>query len=116
MGCALGGARHETVDCALSALSELSGPRAATVLGRKERLDILHASLLNGISSHVLDFDDNVVGSLENPLSDRDLETKFRGEADSVLSASEAQELLSLCWSVALLPDAAAIATASVPA
>ena len=57
VGCALGGARHETVDCALSALSELSGPRAATVLGRAERLDILHASLVNGISSHVLDFD-----------------------------------------------------------
>jgi len=59
---------------------------------------------------------EHVVGSLENPLSDRDLEAKFRGQADSVLSASEAQELLSLCWSVASLPDAASIATASVPA
>ncbi len=67
VGCALGGARHETVDCALEALSELSGPRAATVLGRKERLDILHASLLNGISSHVLDFDDTHLETIIHP-------------------------------------------------
>jgi len=67
VGCALGGARHETVDCALSALSEFSGPRAATVLGRKERLDILHASLLNGISSHVLDFDDTHLETIIHP-------------------------------------------------
>jgi len=67
VGCALGGARHETVDCALSALSELSGPRAATILGRKERLDILHASLLNGISSHVLDFDDTHLETIIHP-------------------------------------------------
>ena len=67
VGCALGGARHETVDCALSALSELSGPRTATVLGRKERLDILHASLLNGISSHVLDFDDTHLETIIHP-------------------------------------------------
>ena len=67
VGCALGGVRHETVDCALSALSELSGPRTATVLGRKERLDILHASLLNGISSHVLDFDDTHLETIIHP-------------------------------------------------
>ncbi len=67
VGCALGGARHETVGRALSALSELSGPRTATVLGRKERLDILHASLLNGISSHVLDFDDTHLETIIHP-------------------------------------------------
>ncbi len=67
VGCALGGARHETMDCALSALSDLSGPRTATVLGRKERLDVLHASLLNGISSHVLDFDDTHLETIIHP-------------------------------------------------
>ena len=36
VGCALGGARHETTECALQALSELSGPRTATVLGRTD--------------------------------------------------------------------------------
>ena len=67
VGCALGGARHETAECALQALAELSGPRTATVLGRKERLDILHASLLNGITSHVLDFDDTHLDTIIHP-------------------------------------------------
>ncbi len=59
---------------------------------------------------------EHVVGSLENPLTDRDLEAKFRGQAEGLLSASEMDALLSLCWGVASLPDAAAIARASVPA
>jgi 2-methylcitrate dehydratase PrpD len=67
VGCALGGARHETVDRALEALSEFSGPRTASVLGRKERLDIFQASLLNGISSHVLDFDDTHLETIIHP-------------------------------------------------
>lgn len=66
-GCAVGGSPHETVDCALAALSELSGPREATVLGRRERLDILNASLMNGISSHVLDFDDTHLETIIHP-------------------------------------------------
>jgi 2-methylcitrate dehydratase PrpD len=67
VGCALGGARHETIDRALRALSEFSGPRAATVLGRTERLDLLHAALLNGMSSHVLDFDDTHLQTIIHP-------------------------------------------------
>ncbi|MBI3937429.1 MAG: MmgE/PrpD family protein [Betaproteobacteria bacterium] len=58
LGCAIGSSRHETVERALAALREFSGPPQAAVLGRTERLDILHAALVNGISSHVLDFDD----------------------------------------------------------
>src|SRR5258708_27058030 len=34
------------------------GAGQATLFGRPERPDVLHAALLNGISSHVLDFDD----------------------------------------------------------
>ena len=58
MGAALGGCRHQTMENAIAALSPFSGPAQASVLGRKERLDIMHAALMNGISSHVLDFDD----------------------------------------------------------
>ncbi|HXH24400.1 MAG TPA: MmgE/PrpD family protein, partial [Vicinamibacterales bacterium] len=60
VGCALGGAAHPAVDAALRALGPFSGPPAARVLGRSERLDPLHASLVNGISSHVLDYDDTM--------------------------------------------------------
>jgi 2-methylcitrate dehydratase PrpD len=58
IGCAIGGAGHETVAAALDALAEFAGPAQASLLGRRERLDILNAALINGISSHVLDFDD----------------------------------------------------------
>ena len=41
----------------------------ATVLGRAERIDPLHASLLNGISSHVYDYDDTTPKNYSHPTS-----------------------------------------------
>ncbi|WP_265502595.1 MmgE/PrpD family protein [Paracoccus beibuensis] len=67
VGCAVGGARHETVDAALRAVMPFSGERNATVLGRPERLDPLHAALLNGITSHVLDYDDTHLKTIIHP-------------------------------------------------
>lgn len=67
VGCAVGGSRHETVDVAIAALAPFSGPAQASVLGRRERLDILHASLMNGISSHVFDFDDTHLKTVIHP-------------------------------------------------
>ena len=67
MGCAIGAARHETVDRALAALAPFSGPAVASVLGREEKLDIFHAALLNGISSHVFDFDDTHLKTIIHP-------------------------------------------------
>lgn len=58
VGCAIGGARQETVDIAVGTFAPFSGPAQASILGRKERYDIMTTSLINGISSHVLDFDD----------------------------------------------------------
>lgn len=67
VGCAVGGSRHETMDVAISALSPFSGPAQASVLGRRERLDVLHAALMNGISSHVFDFDDTHLKTVIHP-------------------------------------------------
>src|SRR3989442_1725673 len=39
----------------------------ASVLGRRERMDILNASLMNGISSHVFDFDDTHLKTVIHP-------------------------------------------------
>jgi 2-methylcitrate dehydratase PrpD len=58
VGCAIGGSPHPAMDLAIRALGPFSGERTASVLGRPERLDPLHASLMNGISSHVEDYDD----------------------------------------------------------
>ena len=44
-----------------------SGPPQASVLGRGERLDPLHAALINGISSHVFDFDDTHLRTVIHP-------------------------------------------------
>lgn len=60
VGCALGGANHPAVDAAIRALTPVFGAPTAAVLGRPERMDPLHASLMNGISSHVLDYDDTM--------------------------------------------------------
>jgi len=66
-GCAVGGARHETVDNALKATLPFSGQATSSVLGRSERLDALHAAFINGISSHVLDFDDTHLKTIIHP-------------------------------------------------
>src|SRR5258708_2364589 len=67
VGCAIGGARHETVANAMAALAPFFGPPQATLCGRPERVDVLHAALLNGISSHVLDFDDTHIETAIHP-------------------------------------------------
>lgn len=67
MGCAVGACRHETIDRALAALVEFSGPPQATVLGRGERVDAMLAALLNGTSSHVFDFDDTHLKTVIHP-------------------------------------------------
>ncbi len=67
VGCAVGGARHEAADIALGALGSFSGPPEASVLGRSERVDPLLAALVNGISSHVFDFDDTHLRTVIHP-------------------------------------------------
>ena len=69
LGCALGGSQDEAVDIALRALGPFSGPRTAAILGRSEKLDALHASLMNGISSHVYDYDDTTPKNYMHPTS-----------------------------------------------
>ena len=67
MGCALGGAHHATLDAALAALLPFAGPPQAGLIGRRERLDAPTAALLNGMSAHVLDFDDTHLRTLLHP-------------------------------------------------
>lgn len=67
VGCAVGAARHETVSNALAALGPFSGPAEATVLGRGDRLDIMLAALMNGITSHTFDFDDTHLKTVIHP-------------------------------------------------
>src|SRR5436190_18391903 len=69
VGCAIGGSTHPAMEIALRALGPFSGPATAQPLGRREQLDPLLASLLNGISSHVHDYDDTTPGNYSHPSS-----------------------------------------------
>jgi 2-methylcitrate dehydratase PrpD len=57
-------------------------------------------------------FVEHVVGSLERPMSDRDLEAKFAGLVEGVLPPAQAGRLRDLCWKVETLSNVAELAAA----
>jgi len=67
LGCALGGSIEPALDTAIAVLEPFSGPANATVLGRRERFDELNAALLNGIGSHVHEYDDTLPQNYIHP-------------------------------------------------
>ncbi len=67
MGAALGGSSHDAVNHAVAALGPLSGPAQASLVGRKERFDVRTAATINGIASHVLDYDDTHLKTIIHP-------------------------------------------------
>ena len=67
LGCAIGAARHETVEAALAAVQALEPSPQSSVLGRSERVDMASAALLNGITSHTFDFDDTHLKTIIHP-------------------------------------------------
>ena len=67
LGCAVGAARHDAADAALAAVRMLEPAPQATVLGRKDRVDMASAALVNGITSHTFDFDDTHLKTIIHP-------------------------------------------------
>ncbi|MCP3713512.1 MmgE/PrpD family protein [Paraburkholderia sp. CNPSo 3274] len=67
VGVAIGGSSQPATHIAVSALTPFSGPPQASLLGRRERFDILNASFLNGVASHILDFDDTHLRTVIHP-------------------------------------------------
>ncbi len=67
VGVAVGGSGHETVECAIAALTPFSGPPQAGLLGRRERFDIMNATFVNGVSSHIFDYDDTHLKTIIHP-------------------------------------------------
>jgi 2-methylcitrate dehydratase PrpD len=66
---ALAGCRTEPVELALQSLSEFSGGRQATVVGRRERIDALSAAFLNAAGANVFDFCDTHLPTVVHPTS-----------------------------------------------
>lgn len=67
LACSIGGSSHPSVQYALDAFDEFSGPRSATLLGRTERVDALLAALVNGISADALGFTDTHLETVIHP-------------------------------------------------
>jgi 2-methylcitrate dehydratase PrpD len=67
VGCALGGARDEAMDIAVTVLAPFFGAPQAIVIGRGERPDALNAAFLNAVSANVLEYDDTHVGTVMHP-------------------------------------------------
>lgn len=67
IGVAVGGSREQSVRSALAAVTPFSGPPQASILGRTERLDVLHAAFINGVSTDVLSFSDTHPETLIHP-------------------------------------------------
>jgi hypothetical protein len=61
-------------------------------------------------------FVEHAVGSVQNPMSDRMLEDKFRGLSEGILSSGKTDRLIDLCWGADKLADAGDIARGAASA
>jgi len=67
IGCTIGGARHQITDLADRTFAPFSGARHATLFGRGAKADIMHATLINCLSSSVFSFDDTHAEAVVHP-------------------------------------------------
>lgn len=66
-GVAIAGSRHDAALAGLNLVRELGGDPRATVLGTGYRTSMVNAALVNGISAHILDFDDTHIPTVLHP-------------------------------------------------
>ena len=69
IGAAIGGSRDLAIDYAVATLDRFNAPAQASVIGRRERLDLLNTAFLNAASGNVLDFDDTHHPTVVHPTS-----------------------------------------------
>jgi 2-methylcitrate dehydratase PrpD len=81
---------------------EAVGDAAIRKLEARVRITLRNGTVLDKHVEHAL-------GSFERPLSDNDLEDKFRGLVEGVLPDAQAKRLIELCWKVGALDDAAEV-------
>jgi 2-methylcitrate dehydratase PrpD len=106
------------------------------VLGRRERMDVLHASLMNGTAG-MRDFSDEnardpvivalrdrVVATIDPAVMEEQVRARITLEDGRVVSLfveqgvlpdAQARALVDMCWKVESLPGAAALAAPAVP-
>lgn len=68
-GCTIGGSNHPATTIAHTSLSPFFGKSTSSLLGHegKSRADAQHAALINGVASHVHDYDDTHLETIIHP-------------------------------------------------
>jgi len=67
LGVAVGASHHPSMDMALNVAASLGSASQASILGRGVKTDLLFATLLNGMSSHIFDYDDTFLDTILHP-------------------------------------------------
>lgn len=67
LGLAIGASQHQAIEIALATALELGAPGEVAILGRREKTDRLWAALINGMSSHLFDYDDTHLATIHHP-------------------------------------------------
>ncbi|MFZ2387231.1 MAG: MmgE/PrpD family protein, partial [Polaromonas sp.] len=60
-------------------------------------------------------FVEHAIGSLENPMTDANLEAKFHGLSDEVLGAAKTTDLIKACWAIGQASDVRALTAMARP-
>jgi len=67
MGVAIGASNHPSVDMVLGLKEDTNSSEQVTIFGRNEKVDLLLGSLINGMSSHIFDYDDTHLDTIHHP-------------------------------------------------
>jgi 2-methylcitrate dehydratase PrpD len=91
-------------DAHVTRLSDRIDAVASALVREDEAIVTLELTDGRSLRHHV----EHAVGSEQRPMSDSDIEQKFRGLAEPCLSASRISEIIRACWNMDTLEDAGA--------
>ena len=99
-------------DAELLRIRNLTVPRSNRAIRADEV--IVRVTMLDGteFTKHV----EHAVGNLERPMTDADLEGKFRDLANRVIAPSESERIIKMCWEFDQLSDCRALIGLTQPA
>jgi 2-methylcitrate dehydratase PrpD len=87
--------------------------RVSTVIDPAIKEDQVRIAITLKDGRRLEKFVEHAVGSVDNPMSDQDLEAKFAAQTEGVLPAAQARRAMDLCRDIETLPNAAALAEAA---
>ncbi|WP_019415683.1 MmgE/PrpD family protein [Paenisporosarcina sp. TG20] len=67
MGVSIGASNHPSIDMLIELSKDLKSAQQVSIYGREEKVDLLMATLINGTSSHIFDYDDTHLDTIHHP-------------------------------------------------